>query len=110
MREISRATILPLLQESTHGFSEELNVRLDNVSSCLPRLVRLGRYIGSLVPRIQTFQDILQQELPEQEATRRVAKNYAILMAVTELVSISNVTAVTIWNTTAGGLVLYIVT
>ena len=71
MCEMSRLTVLLLIEQEKPGFVHSLNPLMDDSASCLPRLVQLGQQIPAMEGRVNELVNKVSGLLPDDEAARR---------------------------------------
>lgn len=90
-RTSSRLLILPLTTENNNDLDiAAIDKALDRVGMALPTIVKLGEKVGSeqLHERVSVLQRDLLGELPSTDGIQRLTKSYAMVVALTEIVSI----------------------
>lgn len=87
MREMSRILVLPMTQEAGPCMDARVDDCLDKAGGGLGRLVALGQDLPDSVPRVSQLAADITELLPQTDAARRIAKNYAMLATFAEMVS-----------------------
>ena len=86
MRGVSRLLVLPLTADADPIFDSRLDELMDKAGGVIGQLVILGDEVKRTEGRVEVLCQQFRDELPHGHAGGRIAKNYAMLVAFTELV------------------------